>query len=117
MDIARRLDRRRHVRGHAKTSVEEVSRVFGEEAKTPGYDGVVRVTDDPIAPSGIIGGSGRDCGQGDDDAPLLRLPSELLRLPSEREHERAIGDGLDVVEEPSFEDQQLSSRQLRDILR
>lgn len=57
MDIARPLDRRRHVRGHAKTSVEQVNRVFGEEAKTPGYDGVVRVTNDPLAPSDIIGGS------------------------------------------------------------
>lgn len=38
-----------------RTSIEEVNRIFADEAKTPRYDGVVGITDDPIVSSDIIG--------------------------------------------------------------
>jgi glyceraldehyde 3-phosphate dehydrogenase len=40
-----------------RTSVEEVNRIFGEEAQTSRYDGVVGITDDPIVSSDVIGDS------------------------------------------------------------
>lgn len=38
-----------------RTSAEEVNRIFVEEAKTPRYDGIVAVAEDPIVSSDIIG--------------------------------------------------------------
>ncbi len=40
-----------------RTSVEEVNRIFVEEARTPRYDGVVGITDAPVVSSDIIGDS------------------------------------------------------------
>jgi len=87
-----------------KTTVEEVNRIFGEEAETERYKGVVGVTDDPIVSSDII----KDPRAAIIDLGMTRVvDGDLVKVMSWYDNEwgytnQMIREALRVVEESNL---------------